>query len=185
MMELERRAAAIDGIAGNMVRGHAIVFDVRSKDLGGFVEIVRPQAVDRALSSDTQIVALYNHDSAAVLARQPKTLTIEKDARGLAFSFALPDTTNGRDVLELVTRGDVAGASFGFRTIKDAWRQEGDVMIRELLDVEIAEISLTAFPAYSTTDVTIAKRSLQQFAEQQGRRVDWLARRLVVGASFR
>jgi HK97 family phage prohead protease len=93
----------------------------------------------------------------------------------------LPDTTVGRDVFELVTRGDVAGASFGFRTIKDVWRQEGSVMIRELLDVEIAEITLTAFPAYDQTDVTVAKRSLEQFA-RQGKSVDWLGKRLAVGA---
>ena len=130
---------------------------------------------------DARIVALYNHDSAAVLAHTPKTLTLTKDARGLAFSMALPDTTVGRDVFELVTRGDVAGASFGFRTIKDEWRKEGDVMIRELLDVEIAEITLTAFPAYDQTDVTIAKRSLEQFV-QQGQRVDWLTKRLKVAA---
>jgi len=178
--ELERRSAKIDGISGNTVTGHAVVFDVRSRDLGGFQEIVRPQAVDRSLDADARIVALYNHDSAAVLAHTPNTLTLTKDARGLAFRMRLPDTTVGRDVFELVTRGDIAGASFGFRTIKDAWRQEGGVMVRELLDVEIAEITLTAFPAYDQTDVTIAKRSLEQFA-RQGQRVDWLARQLAVG----
>jgi HK97 family phage prohead protease len=164
------------------VTGHAVVFDVRSRDLGGFVEVVRPQAVDRALKSEARIVALYNHDTASVLAHTPKTLTLTKDAQGLAFNMTLPDTTVGRDVFELVTRGDVAGASFGFRTVKDAWHQEGNLIIRELLDVEIAEITLTAFPAYSQTDVTIAKRSLQRFV-QQGQRVDWLAKRLAVGTT--
>lgn len=53
-------------------------------------------------------------------------------------------------------------------------------MIRELLDVEIAEITLTAFPAYTATDVSIAQRSLEQFV-RQGLRVEWLARRLSVG----
>ena len=51
--------------------------------------------------------------------------------------------------------------SFGFRTKKDAWRQDAGVMVRELLDIEIAEISLTAFPAYRETDVSVAQRSLQ------------------------
>jgi HK97 family phage prohead protease len=179
--ELERRFSTINGVAGNnVVTGYAVVFDVRSQDLGGFREVVKPQAVDRALKSDARIVALYNHDTAAVLAHTPKTLTLTKDARGLAFSMALPDTTVGRDVYELVTRGDVAGASFGFRTIADTWRNEGGEMIRELLDVEIAEITLTAFPAYTQTDVSVAKRSLQKFQQQYGHRVDWLRRQLEV-----
>lgn len=178
-MELERRHATIDSIAENRVTGHAVVFDTRSRDLGGFVEVVRPQAVDRALKAGARIVALYNHDTASVLAHTPRTLTLTKDARGLAFSMTLPDTTVGRDVLALVERGDVSGASFGFKTIKDAWHQEGNLMIRELLDVEIAEITLTAFPAYEQTDVSIAKRSLEQFA-RHGQRVEWLAQRLAV-----
>lgn len=179
--ELERRSATFGSIAGNRVTGHAVVFNVRSRDLGGFYEVVRPQAVDRALRADARVIALYNHDTAKVLAHTPKTLTLTKDSRGLAFSMTLPGTTDGRDVLELVERGDVQGASFGFHTIKDAWHTDGGVKIRELLDIEIAEITLTAFPAYSQTDVTVAKRSLEQFV-QQGQRVDWLAMRLRLAA---
>ena len=100
--ELERRYATIDGIAGNRVAGHAVVFNVRSRDLGGFQEIVRPQAVDRALRADARIVALYNHDTAKVLAHTPETMTLTKDSLGLAFSMALPDTSAGRDVFDLV-----------------------------------------------------------------------------------
>ena len=40
-----------------------------------------------------------------------------------------------------MTRGDIAGASFGFRTLKDAWHTGDGVMVRELLDIEIAEES--------------------------------------------
>ena len=119
---------------------------------GGFVEVVKPQAVDRAVHAD--IVALFNHDQAAVLGRTPATLRLEKDRRGLAFTLDPAPTQAGQDAFALVRRGDVKGASFGFRTLKDAWRREAGLMVRELLDIEIAEISLTAFPAYRDTDVT-------------------------------
>ncbi len=57
-------------------------------------------------------------------------------------------------------------------------------MVRELLDIEIAEISLTAFPVYRETDVTVAQRSLQA-ARTQGcsatlKSVDWLRRQVRV-----
>jgi len=155
--------------------GHAIVFDVRSRDLGGFVEVVKPQAVAQALTGS--IIALFNHDANAILGRTPATLQLRTDARGLAFTLDPAPTQAGREALALVARGDVTGASFGFRTVKDAWRQEAGVMVRELLDIEIAEISLTAFPAYRETDVSVAQRSLEAaslIARDKTSSIHWL-----------
>jgi HK97 family phage prohead protease len=180
-LDLERRSAALEIRAvGERIVGHAIVFDTRSRDLGGFVEVIRPQAVDRSLTAD--IVALFNHDQGAVLGRTPKTLSLRKDTRGLAFELHPPATQAGREALELVGRGDIRGASFGFKTLKDTWSRDGDTTVRTLLDMEILEISLTALPVYTATDVAIAQRSLQAFqAQQPGKRIDWLRKWQAVG----
>jgi HK97 family phage prohead protease len=106
-------------------------------------------------------VGLYNHDLSAVLGRTPATLRLARDAQGIAFELDAADTQIGRDTAELVRRGDIKGASFGFRTLKDAWHVEDGTMVRELLDLDLAEISLTAFPVYPETDVTLAQRSVQ------------------------
>jgi Escherichia/Staphylococcus phage prohead protease len=112
------------------------------------------------------------------LGRTPTTLQLRKHERGLAFTIVPPDTQVGRDALTLVGRGDLKGASFGFRTLKDAWSTDGGQTIRELLDIEIAEISLTAFPAYAETNAQVAQRSLQAFqAQQQGQSIRWLRMR--------
>ena len=177
LANLERRAALELRAEGSRIVGLAIPFNSRSRDLGGFVEIVRPQAVTRSLAAD--VVALYEHNPGAVLGRTPTTLQLRVEDRGLAFSITPPETQAGRDTLLLVGRGDVNGASFGFRTLKDNWTREGDTMVRELLDVEIHEISLTAFPAYQQTDATIAQRSLQAFQSKQGQSIAWLRRRLM------
>jgi HK97 family phage prohead protease len=161
--DLERRAVVELRADASRITGHAVIFNTRSQDLGGFYEVVNPSAVDRALTSDVR--ALYNHDASAVLGRTPKTLTLTKDTRGLAFTLDVAPTQAGKDALELVRRGDVTGASFAFRTIKDTWRQDGRVVVRELLDVELLEISLTAFPSYAQTDVSVAQRSLQHFSD--------------------
>jgi HK97 family phage prohead protease len=155
--DLERRAVVELRADGPRIVGHAIVFNTPSRDLGGFREVVRPQAV----RAGGDVVALYNHDPAAVLGRTPATLRLETDARGLAFTLDPAPTQAGRDALALVTRGDVTGASFGFTTKKDAWSKDAGGVLRELLDIELAEISLTAFPCYAATDVSIAQRSLQ------------------------
>ena len=54
---------------------------------------------------------------------------------------------------------DVAGCSFGFRVAPggDRWEERGPTMVRELLAVELAEITLTSDPAYQ--DTTVAMRS--------------------------
>lgn len=168
--ELERRSVPELRAAHDHLVGYAVLFDTRSLDLGGFVEIVRPGAVDRALAAAADVRALYEHNPAAVLGRTPKTLTLTKDARGLAFDLEPAPTQAGKDALALVTRGDITGASFGFRTHKDAWRKDGAVTIRELLDVEILEISLTAFPAYAESDVSLARRALATYANSHAGR---------------
>jgi HK97 family phage prohead protease len=184
--DLEYRSAAIGGVQGTRIIGHAIVVDVRSRDLGGFVELVRRSAITRALAPDADIVALAHHDPASVLARTPKTLTLRTDARGLAFEIDAPDTQIGRDTLELVKRGDLRGASFGFRTVADRWSSENGVTVRELLDLDVIEISLTAFPSYTQTDVAIARRSLQAFQGQRqtGRSIAWLRRVQMVALKY-
>lgn len=163
---LERRACVELRAEASRIVGYAVVFDVRSRDLGGFVEVVKPEAVAMSLASD--VVALYNHDPGQVLGRTPRTLQLATDSRGLAFTLDPAPTTAGRDALTLVQRGDVTGASFGFKTKQDAWRTDAGVMVRELLDIEIAEISLTAFPAYRETDVSVAQRALQAANSNHG-----------------
>ena len=103
-----------------------------------------------------------------MLGRTPKTLTLTKDTRGLAFELDPAQTQAGRDALALVHARRCHRRLFGFRTLKDAWRQDAGVMVRELLDIEIAEICLTAFPAYQQTDVSVAQRSLLAAKEFRG-----------------
>jgi HK97 family phage prohead protease len=170
--DLEHRSCLELRAEASKIVGYAVVFDVRSRDLGGFVEVVRPQACAQL----GDVVALFNHDSNQVLGRTPATLQLRTDSRGLAFTLDPAPTQAGRDALALVSRGDVTGASFGFRTKKDQWRKDDGVMIRELLDIELAEISLTAFPAYPT-DVSIAQRSLLKASrdiQHWLQRIDWL-----------
>jgi uncharacterized protein len=50
-----------------------------------------------------------------VLARtRSGTLRLAEDSKGLAFDLDVPNTSFGRDVLELAERGDIGGASFAF-----------------------------------------------------------------------
>jgi iron uptake system EfeUOB component EfeO/EfeM len=53
-----------------------------------------------------------------------------------------------------IDRGDVDQMSFKFRTLKDRWLKntEGEV-VRDLLEVQLFEVSPVTFPAYPQTEV--------------------------------
>lgn len=179
--ELERRAASIAS-DGATIRGVAIVFDTPSLDLGGFVEIIEPSAVDRSLREKHDIRGLVDHDAGKVIGRtKAGTLRLEKRRDGLHFEIDPPNTTTGRDILESVRRGDVTGGSFEFRVVLphgERFEQRAGQTTRVVSDMVIRDISITTYPAYEATDVEVARRSLEMFRAGAGARVDWLRLRL-------
>jgi HK97 family phage prohead protease len=182
MVDLELRYVAgdvrADAEAMRRIDGHAVVFNERSVDLGGFTEIILPQAVDRTLREALDVRALVDHESSKVIGRtRAGTLTLRKDKKGLRVDIDTADTTAGRDILVSVRRGDVSGMSFAFRVMPngDEWREEDGMLIREVHDMTIREVSIVSFPAYTQTDVSVAKRSLAAFQQTHaGSRVEWL-----------
>lgn len=141
--------------------GYAYVFNRFSQNLGGFVEQVAPGAGKKSLQ-EQDIRALFNHDSNMILGRLGAgTLRMEEDSTGGAYEIDLPDTTVGRDVAKLLERQDVAGSSFGFRTIEDEWGEtEQGFPLRTLKQVSLRDVGPVTFPAY--TDSTSALRSLAE-----------------------
>jgi len=166
------------------IRGHAIVFNMRSVNLGGFIEIMKPESVDRTLREALDVRALVDHETSKVLGRTKSgTLDLKKDRQGLKFAIDPPNTSYAKDIMEVVDRGDVSGMSFRFRTMPDGdeWDvdEETGIYIRYVTDITIDEISIVTFPAYPDTDVSIAKRSLKAFQAAHGNsRVDQLRRQL-------
>jgi HK97 family phage prohead protease len=166
-MELERRTFTTEiraAAEGRQLSGYAAVFNSRSQDLGGFVEVIRPGAFARALDMDVR--ALWNHDSNHVLGRTKNgTLRLREDEHGLYMEVDLPDTAMGRDVHEMVRRGDVDQMSFAFSVNKggEEWRKEDGQQVRELLDVALYDVSPVTYPAYEAT--TVSARALAMLSD--------------------
>lgn len=137
------------------LRGYAAVFDKLSEPLYGFREKVKVGAFKESLAKDN-VRALWNHNTDLVLgSTRNGTLRLEEDKKGLKFEVDLPDTQWGRDAAVSVSRGDVDGMSFAFNVRKQEW-DEKDLknVVRTLVDVQLREISPTAFPAYPQTKVS-------------------------------
>jgi HK97 family phage prohead protease len=149
-----RISTAADGT--KTLSGHAIMFGVRSVNLGGFVEVVDPKAVSTSLRTQ-DILCLNNHDSSEPLGRTSSgTLKLSTDPIGVAFTCSLDTRISyANDLAISVERGDVRGCSFGFRTNKDTWTNDNGTLLRTLNDIEVFEISICGSPAYPQTDVSV------------------------------
>ena len=168
------------------ITGYAAVFDSDSVDFGFFTEVVRSGAFARTLRENTDIRALLDHDTGKIIARtKAGNLELREDAKGLLVEFTPIETDDGKKAIEWVRSGVVDGMSFGFVTREDKWGTKNGKAYRELLDVDLAEISLVAFPAYPATSASIRSaeevwRECQSKVTPAPKLVDSAKRRLVL-----
>lgn len=148
---------AVEDGNGMTFEGYASVFNSPSQPIGGkFTEYVAPGAFKRSLASRNDVKLLWNHDTSQVLgSTRAGTLTLTEDTHGLKVRADLPDTQLGRDTAVLLKRGDVNGMSFGFTVPAggDSWADNGTT--RTLNSVRLHEVSITAFPAYSSSSASV------------------------------
>jgi len=154
-----------------------IVFGVKSDRIGFFREIIRPEAVDRMFEEKSDIRALVDHDPSKILGRfSARTLKLTKERTGLRAEIDPPNTSYARDLMVSISRGDITGGSFSFRTITDQWHTEDGDEVREILDMEVFEVSAVTFPAYPQTGAAL--RSFQQWQSslRKGRSIEFARR---------
>lgn len=168
MIETRVSSASLEVRAkGRKLSGYAAVFGVEARISTDLIERIAPGAFTGSLQSGRDILALADHDPKQVLARtRSGTLRLSEDAHGLAFELDVPNTRAGRDILELSERGDIGGASFGFKV-----PQGGERMVQGVREVQIAELYeisiVSSFPAYAATHVTA--RGAYELAERRMR----------------
>lgn len=144
--------------------GHAAVFDkevtIRGF-FGDFIESIAPGAFKDSLERKDDVRALFNHDPNHVLGRtESGTLELREDDVGLHSRISPPDTQLGRDLTELVSRGDISQMSFGFvvkrEEVEDLDDEDSRVMFkRRILEAELFDVSPVTFPAFDMTDIGV------------------------------
>lgn len=140
----------------NQITSYSAVFNVWSNDLWGFREIIRPGTFANTIIND-DIRCLFNHDVNLILGRNKAgTLHLIEDDKGLKYTVDLPATSYAQDLKQSVLRGDISQNSFWFETISDRWGTEeidGQKWeVRELLEVQLFDVSPVTYPAYPGTD---------------------------------
>ena len=156
-----------------VLEGYFIRFNEETNLFDNYFESVSPDAISDDIA-DQDIRALFDHDTSKVLGRtKSKTLTIRKDKEGLFGSVVINnDDQEALSIYAKVARGDVSSASFGFYingdTLTEKKRGDGMTEFHDLLiDVELFEISIVAFPAYPTTEIGARSKDIEKFRAEK------------------
>ena len=159
-----------------LVEGYSIVFNQKSRVLydktqrKSFIEIIDPRAVTKSFLDQQDIKMVYNHSTDALMARSIYgigSMAYSVDEYGVKYSFEMPNTTVGNDVLELIRRGDVFGCSFAFTYAKDGVRDEkvDGQNLRTVIKMDsIHDFSIVVDPAYLGTYV-VSQRAFEDVVE--------------------
>lgn len=175
--ELERRLIAEapglevkeDQNGRTVIRGYAAVFNSDSQDLGGFVERIEPGAFDEVMKKNPDVFGKYNHER--VIGRTSSgTMRLTVDERGLRYEIDPPRAA--ADLVELISRGDIRGSSFAFRTsgANERWARDpvSGVMRRTIRSFDfLGDAGPVDSPAYLATETYVSKRALEMAANEQ------------------
>jgi HK97 family phage prohead protease len=173
-LRIETRA---DGSTSrDWIVGYAAKFGVNSLDMGDFIERIDPGAFSivaerRGRKRPLETRALFNHDPNHVLGRFPTTLRMTVDEVGLRYEVLPPESR--QDIVESIRRGDISGSSFSFVIAQNGekWSMEDGRSIRTITSVSaLYDVGPVTFPAYPDSDVSVAKRSYDQFMRSVARR---------------
>lgn len=153
------------------ISGYALKFNEPSKDLGGFVEVIDPKALDNVDLS--QVIMLADHDySKPVASVKAGTLELTPDETGLAFTATLDTGVSYvNDLYQNVQNGNVDSMSFRF-DIDDGsdefTQDENGQITRKINQIkDLFEVSTVTIPAYDSSSVQVDTRSYEDFIKQQ------------------
>lgn len=152
------------------IEGYGSVFNERSLDLGGFVEMIAPGAFDGVIERSDVKCYLDHNPEKGILARSRNgkgSLSLVVDEKGLKYSFDAPKTNLGDEVVEGIKRGDYSQSSFAFTVDDEIWTKEEDgSYLRTITKIGgLYDVSIVANPAYEGTSVAL--RSLDAFKAQE------------------
>lgn len=152
------------------IEGYGSVFNERSLDLGGFVEMIAPGAFDGVIERSDVKCYLDHNPEKGILARSRNgkgSLSLVIDEKGLRYEFDAPHTNLGDEVVEGLKRGDYSQSSFAFTVDDEVWTKEADgSYLRTITKIGgLYDVSIVANPAYEGTSVAL--RSLDAFKAQE------------------
>lgn len=149
--------------------GYALRWNDVSDDRGGYRVRLLPNSAKFA----DPVHALYSHDLSQVLGTTENgSLRLKSDEQGVKVEIDLPDTTTGRDVSTLVSKGYLRGMSFAMAQRPDGQvTTENGVRILNAAQYTVDEVTITASPSFRQTSIGV-KTPDQSFAARAAHALD-------------
>lgn len=140
---VEIRAASDDGEEG-IVEAYLTKWDTVDSWGTSFRKGAFKNTIKRRGSKGVRLI--WNHEELA-----GKVLDLREDSYGpLAVVQFNLETRSGKEAFAHVKAGDISCFSFGFRTVKDGWKDQ----VREIQEVELFECGPVVFEANSEAKIT-------------------------------
>lgn len=150
---------------GNRIVAHGVAMRYGAKSMpirGKFREEFRSGAFARTIGQQ-DVHAHLEHGGPFLGRTGSGTMRLADTRSKLDYEIDLPDTSAGRDAANLLERGDVAGASIGFRAIpkQETWTVDEDGMaLRSVAEAQLFVVDLVTAPYYPDSTASMAFRSL-------------------------
>jgi len=148
-----------------VISGYAALFNRKSEDLGGFVEILRPGSFRKVLEKNPDVKALFNHDPSTIFARSKnESLKLTENQTGLKFEAVISEEDeDAKRIYHKVKNGLIDQCSFAFGVGEEGQKwADGNPMTREIFEVDVlADVSVVTNPAYPQTSAE-ARSVLQE-----------------------
>lgn len=149
------------------IEGYFVVFNSETELYDGMFEEISDKAFQNIDLSD--IRALADHDTAKVLGRtKSQTLKLSVDDKGLYGEITInKNDSEAVNLYERVKRGDIDQCSFGFNIMNETMEQRADGTTKwTITEIELFEVSVVTFPAYSDTSVEARSEQMKQLEKR-------------------
>jgi uncharacterized protein len=151
-----------------IIEGYFALYESETELFPNTYEIISKGAFDNTLTKN-DIRALWNHNTQYVLGRNKNgSLQLKTDEKGLFGIIKLPNTQYANDLYELVNRGDIDQASFGFNILDEDIEELASGGYRwRIKDIDLHEISVVTFPAYENTTVLAREKQIKHMEQRK------------------
>lgn len=141
--------------------GLAVPYDTPTKIFSGWSEQVKRGAV--TLPENRNIPLFRGHEAPIGSIQE----TWDADA-GLMIRAKISDTDLGNETLTLIRDGVLTGLSIGFieNRFEDHWNEHGE-NLRTQQEIELKEISVVSFPAYSDAQITAVRNAQTEYQNRK------------------
>jgi uncharacterized protein len=150
-----------------IIEGYFALYESETELWTNSFEIITKGAFDNTLNND--IRALWNHNTQFVLGRnKSNSLELKTDDKGLFGKITLPKTQYAKDLYELIKRGDINQASFGFNILDEDFEELANGGYRwRINEIDLHEISVVTFHAYENTTVQARAKQVEKIKERK------------------